>query len=73
MTLIIAVFLLVCVDTVGLVTEEYPDFQKTLRQLSPNVLFFVFFSLTKRAWREVVQKDCQACSLNREDAMDHGR
>jgi len=27
----------------------------------------------KRTWTEVVQKDCQACSLNREDAMDHGR
>jgi len=27
----------------------------------------------KRTWREVVQKDCQACDLNREDAMDHGR
>ena len=27
----------------------------------------------KRTWREVVQKDCQACNLNREDAMDHGR
>ena len=27
----------------------------------------------KRTWREVVQKDCQARNLNREDAMDHGR
>ena len=27
----------------------------------------------KRTWREVVQKDCQACNLNKEDAMDHGR
>jgi len=27
----------------------------------------------KRTWREVVQKDCQARSLNREDAMDRGR
>ena len=27
----------------------------------------------KRAWREVVQKDCQAHRLNREDAMDRGR
>ena len=24
-------------------------------------------------WREVVQKDCQACNLNREDAVDRGR
>ena len=24
----------------------------------------------KRTWREVVQKDCQACNLNREYAMD---
>jgi len=27
----------------------------------------------KRTWREVVQKDCQACNLNREDAMDCSR
>jgi len=27
----------------------------------------------KRTWREVVQKDGQACNLNREDAMDRGR
>jgi len=27
----------------------------------------------KRAWREVVQKDCQAGNLNREDAMDCSR
>jgi len=27
----------------------------------------------KRTWTEVVQKDCQARNLNREDAMDHGR
>jgi len=27
----------------------------------------------KRTWRKVVQKDCQARNLNREDAMDHGR
>jgi len=24
-------------------------------------------------WREVVQKDCQACNLNKEDAVDRGR
>jgi len=24
-------------------------------------------------WREVVQKDCQARNLNREDAMDNSR
>jgi len=23
----------------------------------------------KRTWREVVQKDCQECKLNRDDAM----
>jgi len=28
---------------------------------------------TKRTWTEVVQKDCQACNLNREDAMDRSR
>jgi len=27
----------------------------------------------KRTWREIVQKDCQACKLNREDAMDRSR
>jgi len=27
----------------------------------------------KRTLKEVVQKDCQARSLNREDAMDRGR
>jgi len=27
----------------------------------------------KRTWREVVQKDCQARNLNREDAVGHSR
>jgi len=27
----------------------------------------------ERTWREVVQKDCQARNLNKEDAMDRGR
>ena len=27
----------------------------------------------KRTWKEVVQKDCQARNLNKEDTMDHGR
>jgi len=27
----------------------------------------------KRTWREVVQKDCQACKLNREDAVVRSR
>jgi len=27
----------------------------------------------KRTWKEVVQKDCHARKLNREDAMDHSR
>jgi len=27
----------------------------------------------KKTWREIVEKDCQACGLNREDAMDHSR
>jgi len=27
----------------------------------------------KRTWSEVLQKDCHARSLNREDAMDRGR
>ena len=24
----------------------------------------------KKTWREIVEKDCQACKLNMEDAMD---
>jgi len=27
----------------------------------------------KRTWKEVVQKDCQARNLKKEDAMDCGR
>jgi len=27
----------------------------------------------KRTWREVMQKDCQVCKLNRKDAMDRSR
>jgi len=27
----------------------------------------------KRTWREVVEKDHQACKLNKEDAMDRSR
>jgi len=27
----------------------------------------------KKISREIVEKDCQACKLNREDAMDHNR
>jgi len=27
----------------------------------------------KTTWREVMQKDCQARKLNREEAMDHSR
>jgi len=27
----------------------------------------------KRTWREVVEKDCQAHKLNKEDAMDRSR
>jgi len=27
----------------------------------------------KKTWRQIVEKDCQACKLNREDAMDHSR
>ena len=27
----------------------------------------------KRTWKEVVQKDCQAHNLNKEDAVDRGR
>jgi len=26
-----------------------------------------------KTWTEIVEKDCQACKLNREDAMDHNR
>jgi len=27
----------------------------------------------KETWREIVEKDCKAHGLNREDAMDHSR
>jgi len=27
----------------------------------------------KRTWREIVEKDCQACKLNEEDAVDCSR
>jgi len=27
----------------------------------------------KKTWREIMEKDCQACGLNREDAMDRIR
>ena len=27
----------------------------------------------KKTWKEIVEKDCQACKLNREDAMDRNR
>ena len=30
-------------------------------------------SRPKRTWKQVVQKDCQARNLNKEDAMDRGR
>jgi len=28
---------------------------------------------SKKTWREIVEKDCQARGLNREDAMDRNR
>jgi len=27
----------------------------------------------KKTWRKIVEKDCKACGLNREDAMDCSR
>ena len=27
----------------------------------------------KRNWREVMQKDCQACKLNKEGSVDHSK
>jgi len=30
-------------------------------------------SRPKKTWREIVEKDCQARGLNREDAMDRSR
>jgi len=27
----------------------------------------------KKTWKEIVEKDCQACELNREDAVDYIR
>jgi len=31
------------------------------------------FGNVKRTWREVVEKDCQARKLNKEDSMDRSR
>jgi len=28
---------------------------------------------TKRTWREVVEENCQACKLNKEDAVDRSK
>ena len=30
-------------------------------------------SRPKQTWREIVEKDCKACGLNREDTMDWSR
>ena len=27
----------------------------------------------KKTWKEIVEKDCKACTLKRQDAMDHSR
>ena len=27
----------------------------------------------KKTWREIVEKDCQPCKWNKEDAVDHRR
>jgi len=27
----------------------------------------------KKTWRQIVEKDCQACKFNRKDAMVHNR
>jgi len=27
----------------------------------------------QKTWREIVEKDCQECKFNREDAMNHNR
>jgi len=29
--------------------------------------------IPKKTWREIVEKDCPAHKLNREDVMDHNR
>jgi len=33
----------------------------------------IFRIVVECSWKEVVQKDCQARNLNKEDAMDRGR
>jgi len=38
-----------------------------------NIEHEVEGSRPKRTWREVVEKDCQAHRLNKQDAMDHRR
>ena len=46
--------------------KEDPDWVKNVEGSRPR-------GRPKRTWREVVQKDCQARNLNREDAMDRSR
>ena len=38
-----------------------------------DIARFISILLCWCTWREVVQKVCQACKLNREDAMDYSR
>ena len=40
------------------------------RQLVPLLTNKDVSGRPKRTWTEVVEKDCQACKLNKEDAMD---
>jgi len=61
----------VCVNRLHFhVVSKYKSLLLNLLQLCGVGFTFV---LPKRTWREVVQKDCQARNLNREDAMDRGR
>ena len=41
------------------------NYSRNIKRLSPV--------RTKKTWREIVEKDCRARGLNREDAMDRAR
>jgi len=57
--------------TVGVIKDDDDDWVKKCMEYevdSPRPT-----GKQKRTWREVVEKDCQARKLNKEDAMDHSR
>jgi len=53
--------------------KEDTDWVKKCMELEYEVEGSRPIDRPKRTWKEVVQKDCQARNLNKEDAMDRGR